>query len=159
MNDDLVTAQGEDILAFLDRAIAAREQAANAAHATDPAPWAAHTNAEPTRDHDRTAGSGLLVAADGNPLWDCEGSGTLCMTAAASTHAALNDPGLALRRCAADRKLLAMYRALLVDAPRSHYADAGDLALQQERTLPALNILRPVLLALAEGYGWTEGER
>ena len=150
-----MTAQGEDILAFLDAAITRRVDAAlktldiadraEARRGRTPTPWVFVSNPNTVVGEIRDADAGIIRVRS---TWPAEGE-----------HIALNDPASVLRCCAADRKLLAMYRALLVDAPRSHYADAGDLAMQQERTLPALNILRPVLLALAEGYGWTEGKR
>ncbi|WP_331764449.1 DUF6221 family protein [Streptomyces anulatus] len=139
-----MTAQGENILAYLDSAITATEQAAHAAAATDPAPWTAATGTGPTNDHDRDAGNGLLINAADEPLWDCEESGTLCMTAAASIHVALHDPASVLRRCAADRKLIAALAAVI----NGDYIDDGEPVLAER-----------VLCGIAEGYGWTEGER
>jgi len=82
-----------DLADFLRARYAERRVIADAAHAADPAPWTAATS-EPgytnQRGHDH--GSGLLIAADGEPMWDCEGSSTLCMTAASSRHAATHHP-------------------------------------------------------------------
>lgn len=149
-----MTAQGEDVLAWLETAITAREDAARSAHATDPAPWTAETATEPTFDHTREAGSGILVAADGNPLWDCEGASALCMTAAASIHASLHDPASVLRRCAADRKLLALHGGKCHSCPATDETDYLD-----EWTQFDYGDMCPVVQLLAEGYGWTEGKR
>lgn len=39
-------------------------------------------------------------------LWDCEGSDTLCMAPAASTHVARHDPARVLAECAAKREMI-----------------------------------------------------
>lgn len=149
-----MTAQGEDILAYLERAITATEEAARAAAATDPAPWTAATSTRTTIDHDPNAGSGLLLNAADEPLWDCEESNMLCMTAAASIHAALHDPASVLRRCAADRKLLELHGGRGHACPSYDYD--GDL---DEFARFYNHETCPVVQHLAEGYGWTEGER
>lgn len=150
-----MTAQGEDILAWLDSAIREREEVARAAHATDPSPWTAEVDSKATFDHARDAGSGLVVAANGNPLWDCEGASSLCMTAAASRHAALNDPESVLRRCAADRRLIAEHGPF--SATDSSCKGCG--LDNHEELLTGHYGDCPVLLAIAEGYGWTGGEQ
>ncbi|MFD8469021.1 DUF6221 family protein [Streptomyces cyaneofuscatus] len=150
-------APGERILAWLNRAITATEEAARAAAATDPAPWTAATGTEPTNDHDHAAGSGLLLNAADEPLWDCEGSGHLCMTAAASVHAALHDPKAVLRRCTADRKLIALHHNDGFECP----VCAGEPWVDEdsegngEWIRSSVNAPCPTLVALAEGYGWT----
>ncbi|MFW3477382.1 DUF6221 family protein [Streptomyces microflavus] len=141
MNHPTTPHPGERILAYLDTALSTAEQAAHAAAATDPAPWTAATGTEPTLEHDRAAGNGLLINAADEPLWECEESGSLCMTAAASIHAALHDPEAVLRRCAADRKLIAELAAVI----NGDYIDDGEPVLAER-----------VLCGIAEGYGWTE---
>jgi hypothetical protein len=157
-----VTAQGEDVLAWLDDATTARETAATAAHATDPAPWNAETDDRGTFDHAREAGSGLVVAANGISLWDCEGSSGLCMTAAASVHAALHDPESVLRRCAADRKLLKLHQPVVLHAGGgARYFETTTVCKSCEppKQFPETAFPCPTVLAIAEGYGWTGGER
>jgi hypothetical protein len=143
---------GEGIVAWLETVISRREQAARAAHEVAPAPWTA----------DILEGTGLIVAADGQPLWDCEGASALCMTEAAATHAALNDPRDVLRRCAADRKLLALHNTPGNVFPDGAYLDDnrwcvgcgygndGEALVDDVNDCPTLN-------ALAEGYGRAEG--
>ncbi|WP_098007817.1 DUF6221 family protein [Streptomyces sp. sk226] len=155
------TTPDENVLAFLDHAITATEEAARAAHATDPAPWEAATGKSPTHDHDHDAGNGLLINAANEPLWDCEQSGTLCMTAAASIHAALHDPEAVLRRCTADRKLIALHHSDGFECP----ACAGEPWVDEdsegngEWTRSSINAPCPTLVVLAEGYGWAEDAR
>ncbi|MEU8682896.1 DUF6221 family protein [Streptomyces sp. NPDC048611] len=154
-----MTERIEDLPAWLDRAISKREEAARSAQATDPAPWTADTSTSPTRDHNIEDGSGLLVAANGEALWDYEGASVLCMTAAASIHIALHDPEAVLRRCAADRKLLALHNVPAEVFPEGWYLDdnrwcvncgfgnAGEPIVDDINDCPTLN-------ALAEGYGF-----
>ncbi|MFH9235999.1 DUF6221 family protein [Streptomyces globisporus] len=159
MNQPTTPRQSEDILAFLDRAITATEEAARAAAATDPAPWTAATGTSPTNDHDHAAGSGLLLNAADEPLWDCEQSGTLCMTAAASIHAALHDPEAVLRRCTADRKLIALHQpdgwTCKVCANEEQADEDSEGEYHWSRS--GLTSPCPTIEVLAEGYGWTEG--
>ncbi|WP_354006247.1 DUF6221 family protein [Streptomyces longwoodensis] len=130
---------GGQLLAWLDDAIAECERSARAAEATDPSPWSA----------DLAEGTGLLVSAEGEPLWDCENSSALCMTAAASVHAALHDPASVLRRCAADRKLLMLHGG------RGHGCPAYDCDGDLEGYARFYDHeVCPVVLGIAEGYGW-----
>ncbi|PVC80575.1 hypothetical protein DBP19_36165 [Streptomyces sp. CS090A] len=158
MNHPTTPARAEDVLAYLDRAITTTEEAARAADATDPAPWGAATSTRMTIDHDPDAGSGLVLNAAEEPLWDCEESNMLCMTAAASVHAALHDPKAVLRRCAADRKLIALHHNDGIECP----VCAGEPWVDEdsegngEWTRSSLNAPCPTIVALAEGYGWTE---
>ena len=143
MSSRRVTAQGENILAYLERAITSREHTATEAAVEYGTEWYYDDGLVLARHEDDMVATGsqdFLERPQGE-------------------HIALNDPASVLRRCAADRKLIDLYRSYMSEPQQGHYADAGDRAMRQERTRPALDVLRPVLRALAEGYGWTEGER
>lgn len=80
---------------------------AEASAHVDPAPWTASVT-----DAGGTAvrsghGSGLVDAADGEPLWDCESSNSLCMTGPTAQHVAEHDPDRILGHIAAARARLA----------------------------------------------------
>lgn len=130
-----MTAQGEGILAYLDRAITAREEAAEAVG----------FNTIQATDYIR--GSKLLVLRRG-PIsrtgYDMEGS--------LADHVALHDPETVLRRCAADRRLVDLYTITKRLAGRADDADAVDLIDAARKNLRALE---SVVQILAEGYGWT----
>ena len=75
-------------------------------------------------------------------------------------HVALHDPATVLRRCAADRKILAEHRPR-GDGYPSHYVCEGcgyDGSYCPEPYTEHVNDC-PTLLALAEGYGLTEEQR
>jgi hypothetical protein len=102
-----------DIVAFLTARTDEEHAAALAAQQTDPAPWTADIStvgASPT-DHDGPDGSGLVIASNGIPLWDCEGSNTLCMAAPAAQHIVLHDPARVLRDVVAKREVIGLYLA------------------------------------------------
>lgn len=131
-----MTAQGEDILAYLDAAISIREERARALGGGE--------------IKVKSYGSGLISLegaihlADGGALHEDEVAWIV-----------LNDPESALRRCAADRKLIAEH------GPCSDQ-DLGCKGCgfnNQEESMVDHYEDCPVLCALAEGYGWTEGER
>jgi len=104
---------------------------AQAASEADPAPWTTDaTDSGGTGIRNR--GSGLVMAADGEPLWDCESSNSLCMTAPSARHVAAHDPDRALRHVAAARARLTQ----LADALAAGH-DSYDLA----STLLPLEIL------------------
>ena len=146
-----MTAQGEDILAYLDRVITARVDAAlktldladraEARRGRLPARWVFLANPATGAGEIRDADGGMIRARS---AWPDEGR-----------HIALNDPASVLRRCAADRKLIAEH------GPFS----ATDLSCKgcgldsHEEMVTGYYEDCPVLCALAEGYGWTEGER
>ncbi|MEV5129273.1 DUF6221 family protein [Streptomyces sp. NPDC053705] len=141
-----MTAQGEDILAYLDRAITATERTAHAA--------------ADAVGGDRWSGADREVVVDlpgGDIIADGVTYGDMYepMKQQASDHIALNDPASVLRRCAADRKLIALH------GPVGEW-DLGCKGCgfnNQEESMVDRYQDCPVLRALAEGYGWTEGER
>lgn len=94
------------IVEFLTARLDERQAAAEAAEASDPSPWLADTS-DGASTHQRSGhGAGLVVAADNEALWDCEGSHTLCMTAATVRHVVLNDPARVLAGVAAQRAIV-----------------------------------------------------
>ncbi|MFH9389795.1 DUF6221 family protein [Streptomyces albidoflavus] len=135
-----MSAQGEDLLAWLAAAITAREQAARAA---------ADAVGGPSWDgSDRE----VSVSAPGNDtIADGVMYGDLyeAMKQEACDHIAANDPASVLRRCAADRKLVAAFRK--ATGPRSLHTDDPRINGHREgRDSALLQALR----FLAEGYGW-----
>jgi hypothetical protein len=147
-----VTAQGESILAFLDHAIAAREEAARA------------VGFDTIETGDYLWGAKYLILRRGD-----ESKAAPEMDAALADHIALHNPLSVLRRCAADRKTLALYTetvairdksaAVLQDAQgRSVHPDPCVLD-NWSRANRETVIMLPLIQLLAEGYGWTEGER
>lgn len=161
---------GGDFLDRLDAAITERETTARAAAVADPAPWTAQADDKGyTRQRGHEHGSGMVEAADGVSMWDCEGAEDLCMSAASSRHIALNDPASVLRRCDADRKLLARHRKTDCNGfgcdcgsccATCRWTDAdqsGDPA--RWGTVDQCVYPCPTLIDLAEGYGLTEGPR
>ncbi|WP_097964918.1 DUF6221 family protein [Streptomyces sp. or20] len=133
-----MTAQGEDILAYLDSAITAREEAAYAAPRS---PWSVRV------DDDAVVAPDGITVAEAFAL-----SGH--QTRAILDLIALHQPASVLRRCAADRKLIALHGGNMHSCPATD--DTGYL---DEWTQFGYDDACPVLRHLAEGYGWTEGER
>ncbi|MGW9238102.1 DUF6221 family protein [[Kitasatospora] papulosa] len=134
-----MTAQGENILAYLERAITSREHTATEAAVEYGTEWYYDDGLVLARHEDDMVATGsqdFLERPQGE-------------------HIALNDPASVLRRCAADRKLIAEH------GPFS----ATDLSCKgcgldsHEEMVTGYYEDCPVLCALAEGYGWTEGER
>ena len=140
-----MNAQGEDILAFLDRAITAREHKATEAAHEHGADWYYDDGFVLGRREDD------MVATGSQDFLERQ----------QGAHIALNDPASVLRRCAADRKLLTLHRpqqtgAGFPDIQECRTCSADSLGDGYQYLMPAPC---PSLLALAEGYGWTEGER
>ncbi|MFF7631514.1 DUF6221 family protein [Streptomyces cyaneofuscatus] len=133
-----MTAQGEDVLAYLDAAIARVETAARA------------VDYDTIETGDYLWGTKYLVLRR-----DDEAKAAPEMDAELADHIALHDPQSVLRRCAADRKLIAEH------GPFS----ATDLSCKgcglngHEEMVTGYYEDCPVLCAIAEGYGRTEGER
>lgn len=129
-----MTAQGEDILAYLERVIAAFEKAALSA---DQGTWTA--TREGYEEWDASVGTSTGGAVANSNIED-------------AGHIALHDPASVLRRCAADRKLIAEHRRLSL--PPDVVYDECRLCGESNEAWPC-----PTLVILAEGYGRTEGER
>lgn len=142
-----MTAQGEDILAWLTDAIGRREQTAiDALNHGRAATWIANRGTvkiapELVRPLD-DAFEETVVFNEGAP------------TEEQAQHIALHDPASVLRRCAADRKLLELHGGRMHSCPAKD--ETGYL---DEWTEFAHGDTCPVVQLVAEGYGWTEGER
>jgi hypothetical protein len=135
-----VTAQGEDILAWLDRAITAREQAAQAAADDTSVAW--------------TDGGEYGVAVHTTDLGSAVAVGPWgYMSDETRSFIASNDPDSVLRSCAADRKLLELHGGRGHGCPTYDYD--GDL---DEFARFYNHEVCPVVQHLAEGYGWTAGQ-
>ncbi|MFD8839768.1 DUF6221 family protein [Streptomyces griseofuscus] len=141
-----MTAQGEDILAWLTDAITERETVARGALSFG----------------DGFVGSDTCVygTGDGGPYLQVVVPGFEGQAEAATNHFALYGPALVLRRCAADRKLLALHQPQQDSSP---FPDSIQCRTCSEHGGDGYQYLVPApcptILALAEGYGWTGGER
>lgn len=127
-----MTAQGENILAFLDSAITQFEQRARA-----------------------LGGGQIKVRSYGSGVLSLEGA--VYLADAGALHEdevawiALNDPASVLRRCAADRKLLQLH------GDRCHSCPAKDTTgYLDEWTEYNYGQTCPVVRLIAEVYGWTQ---
>lgn len=148
-----MTAQGEDILAYLNSAITAREEAAYAAPRS---PWSVRVD-----DDAVVAPDGVTVAE----AFALSGQQTRVIL----DLIALHQPASVLRRCAADRKLMELH-AVVPDHGRFTEGECPPGCDGEHTEPPVCFSCRtyagdPVqapcatLRGLAEGYGWTEGER
>ncbi|MGW1814183.1 DUF6221 family protein [Streptomyces sp. NPDC002125] len=140
-----MTAQGEDILAFLDSAITAREEAARA------------VGFDTIETGDYLWGTKYLILRQGD-----ESKAAPEMDAGLANHIALNDPASVLRRCAADRKLIVEHQpdgmggCVTCARPEEAEEDSEGNSVSFRTVIPHPC---PTLRHVAEGYGWTEGER
>lgn len=152
-----MTAQGEDILAWLETAIAEREDTARLA---TQGTWRTHDTYLDLGGHTATVLVGewndtrLLawLPTMSHTPWD-EARNVWNN----ASHIAANDPESVLRRCAADRKLLELHaptQGFNVYGGSCTACSACGAAEEYPVWYPC-----PSVLALAEGYGWTEGER
>ncbi|WP_045562712.1 DUF6221 family protein [Streptomyces sp. FxanaA7] len=141
-----MTAQGEDVLAWLSNAITARETAALKT---------LDVKARISLSKGATPARWVLTA--GGEIRDGDDTGTLRVKFTWSdeaNHITMNDPASALRRCAADRNLLELHAGRMHSCPAKDETDYLD-----EWTQFGHADTCPVVQLLAEGYGWTEGER
>jgi len=126
-----VTAQGEDLLAFLERMVSKLEADVDRWHDAE------------CSFHDTTV-IDLTVLQDTATLCDCEG------------------PTGVRRRCAADRKLINLHQRVVLHAGGgARYFETTTVCKSCEppRQFPETAYPCPTIVALAEGYGWTEGDR
>lgn len=133
---DRVTARGEDILAWTENAITETEAAAREAEETSGASWG--------EDGEHVYGEHGVVAV---------GPWTGLLPDAPRRHIALHHPESVLCRCAADRKLLELHSP--------HNGNCRTCLEWSETEYHHLPVPFPcdTFRVLAEGYGWTEGER
>lgn len=140
-----MTAQGGDILAFLDSAIRHREYLARLTEDESGAQWREDPFLYGVRDQTNA----LAIRARENRT-------------TVLAHIAANDPESVLRRCAADRKLAELHQragdgtdmAREYPVCRTCTFDACPDPEPLPESWPC-----PTLLAVAEGYGWTEAQR
>ena len=140
-----MTAQGEDILAWLETAMAVRAQKAQEACAGGEGRWHSGWCPEDKLEEGETSGAGVSDERDRTVVYD-EGR----PNRAQSVHIAANDPASVLRRCAADRKLLELHGGRAHSCPAYDYD--GDL---DEHARFYNHEVCPVVQHLADGYGWT----
>lgn len=135
-----MTAQGGDILAWLDAAITRVEKTAQAT-----------TERQPYDEWD-AVGAGT-ESESRRSLWRVIGIATMNPTPAAydlAQHIALHDPESVLRRCAADRKLLELHR------PMDHEGEMAVFCSECDVSGDYPYFPCQTLRILAEGYGWSE---
>jgi hypothetical protein len=140
-----------DIVEFLTARYDEEQQLAEAAAAADPAPWTANaSNERGASERAWEHGFGLVIAADGIGLWDCEGSSTLCMTASTTRHVAYWDPARVLADIAAKRAIVKAYagaRTRIAEVRRDGYH-----AFDAQRVQGAEEALTVAVLALAAPF-------
>ncbi|MCI3279185.1 DUF6221 family protein [Streptomyces cylindrosporus] len=146
-----MTAQGEDILAWLDNAISVRETAATEAAAPYGGRWV-QGFPEQHKDPDMRYGwaQDMVHLSQNDPHIAYQ-----CLSGEIAAHTVLNDPESVLRRCAADRKLIGQHGPWNV---RDRACRGCGLNNQDEQRIADYADC-PVLNGIAEGYGWTGGER
>ncbi|MFE0206957.1 DUF6221 family protein [Streptomyces sp. NPDC058985] len=154
-----------DILSWLDWVISEREDAATAAAVPHGQHWVQgfpEQHKDPDLRYGWDADMVHLSQTDPHIAYQCLSDEIAALTV-------LHDPEAVLRRCAADRKLLELHQAVDCGA---FGCDCGlkcrtcDWTASQETGIDAgwgevdQHIYPcPTVRAIAEGYGWTEGER
>ncbi|MFD8777486.1 DUF6221 family protein [Streptomyces sp. NPDC059916] len=128
-----MTAQGEDLLAWLDNAITAREDAARA------------VGYDQIETVDYLWETKYLLLRRGD-----EAKASTELDATLADHIAANDPASVLRRCAADRKLIYEVRRTAENAKSRPWDPMYG---------PYADAMLAAAKVVAEGYGWTECER
>ncbi|WP_055693433.1 DUF6221 family protein [Streptomyces prasinopilosus] len=150
-----MTAQGGDLLAWLDNAIGERERMAQESveQATVNLAGAEASSVSVWRVIERPATGTFVATCD---QWDRVAEVVPTYGGAHAEHIAANDPASVLRRCAADRKLIAEVRRTAANA--KYHPSSEPYAAWAEAMQRALELV-------AEGYGWTgqtppiEGDR
>lgn len=166
-----MSAQGEDLLAWLETAIALREKHATLAAVSK----AGSSNGGRWNQRRDEHHGGYMVrrpalrpGATTPPLTDAVPERVaLVLGESEAAHIVANDPESVLRRCAADRKLLASHQPVPgvgFEPDDDHTPGAyGEIASAcsscGKADEYAVRFPCHVVLTLAEGYGWTGGER
>ncbi|WP_030756459.1 DUF6221 family protein [Streptomyces sp. NRRL F-5135] len=145
-----MSGQGESVLAWLNTVIAIRSNAAQRALKGRSGRWCSGTSSD-NRYADEWELESHVVYED--ELDIVVVSNDVHPSKDQSVHIALNDPESVLRRCAADRKLLELHGG------RGHSCLADGTGHLDEWMQFAPGDACPVILILAEGYGWTGGHR
>ncbi len=131
-----MTARGGVVLAWVNDAITARERTARNADAEAGGSWREDPFVYGVRDQ-----KNALVAKSREER------------AASIVHIAASDPASVLLRCATDRKLLELHAGKMHSCPATDETGYLDEWTQFEHSQVC-----PVVLLLAEAYGWTGGE-
>ncbi|MFF1341120.1 DUF6221 family protein [Streptomyces sp. NPDC058290] len=102
------------LLQFLRDRFNEDARVARAAELVSPSPWRAAVGGRRPAERVRPAGapdghSGMVFDGTDEPLWDCEGSDTLCMDGEPAEHAACHDPARVLAEVDAKRRLLTVH--------------------------------------------------
>jgi hypothetical protein len=137
-----------DPLEFLRAAHAEAEARAEAATA---GPWTAFEYVDHDCGFEATIGTGPGVHDRTSVVGHgYEGGGVERMVDA--VHIAANDPAAVLRRITAERKLIGLYEAARAEYPADLHAYDWESDTGKART----GALEETVMALAEGWGWTE---
>lgn len=135
-----MTAAGEDILAWLGAAISLHEERAHA-----------------------LGGGKIKAESYGSGVISLEGA--VHLSDAGGLHEdevawiVLNDPESVLRRCAADRKILELHAPVILrgGGGASYYETTRVCrSCEPPKQFPDTAYPCPTVLAIAEGYGWTD---
>ncbi|WP_331746681.1 DUF6221 family protein [Streptomyces sp. NBC_00842] len=142
-------AQGGDILAWLDTAITIRANAAQRACEGGSGRWFSGGSSDDRHVDEWELESDVIYSAD-DP-YKALVYNEVHPSKDRSVHIALNDPESVLRRCAAERKLIELHGRQMHSCPAEDETGYLDEWTQFDHGDTC-----PVVLLLAEGYGWTE---
>ncbi|MFG3244171.1 DUF6221 family protein [Streptomyces sp. NPDC048157] len=149
-----MTAQGGDILAWLDTVISIHANAAQRACEGGAGRWYSGGSPDDRHVEDWELESDVIYSDDDVTQAKALVYNEVHPSKDRSVHIVLHDPASVLRRCAADRKLIELH------GHRMHSCPAEDeTGYLDEWTQFGHGDTCPVVRLLAEGYGWTEGER
>jgi hypothetical protein len=140
-----MTGQGGDVLAWLDAALTRREEAARGAGRSYGPKWVRPIDTDKVRVSD-------------DDIW------FQALSDEIAEHVVYNDPESVLRRCAADRKLLASHQPAAGvgygpdddDTPGAYGEIASACTSCGTLNEWAVHFPCHVVRTLAEGYGWTD---
>jgi hypothetical protein len=72
-----------------------------------------------------TSDGGMIFGSNGMPMWECEGSDTLCMADEWADHAAHYDPARVLAECESKRRIIEACRPSLLDVSPVHQPNSA----------------------------------
>lgn len=131
-----------ELIAWLDAAISNREEAARDAARIYGPRWGRPVDTDMVRVSD--------------DIW------FQALSDEIAEHVVCNSPESVLRRCAADRKLLDLHRPVVLrGGGGARYFETTTVCKSCEppKQFPETAYPCPTVVPLAEGYGWTGGER